>query len=227
MIPTGLKRRTNRTHTKSLILDAALSLFNDEGVATVSTNRIASDLDISPGNLYYHFRNKEQIVERLIVRFRERVIAITSASAAVVAIDELWLALHLMFEVIQDYCFIYRDVDYLLRASPKITEGVQNITARQLQSVRQMCHGLADVSVIVADSDEVDSLALSMTFTTTCWLTFERLLPQSDGRPKAAGYAAYQVLTLLRPYLEPQARAYLTYLRSKYIKRASPPQVAQ
>ena len=79
----------------------------------------------------------------------------------------------------------------------------------------------------MADNDEVDSLALSMTFTTTCWLTFERLLPQSDGGPKGAGYAAYQVLTLLSPYLEPQARAYLTYLRSKYIKRASQPQVAR
>jgi hypothetical protein len=56
-----------------------------------------------------------------------------------------------------------------------------------------------------------------MTFTTTCWLTFVRLLPKRGARSQDAGYAAYQALTLLAPYLEPQARAYLTYLRSKYV----------
>ncbi len=218
IIPTGLNRRTNRKHTRTLILESGLNLFNDEGVAKVSVNRIASTLDISPGNLHYHFRNKEQIIEWLIRRFDERLMGVMSASGAILALDELWLVLHLMFEAIQEYRFIYRDVDYLLNASPKIAERVRSITASQLNSVRQMCHGLAGVSVILAQSDEVDSLALQMTFTTTCWLTFVRLLPQSDGRSNDAGYAAYQVLTLLTPYVEPQARAYLSYLRSKYVK---------
>jgi AcrR family transcriptional regulator len=214
---TGPKRRTDRQNTRTLILESGLRLFNEEGVAKVSTNRIAATLDISPGNLYYHFKNREQIVEWLIRRLDERLIGIMSASAAVVALDEMWLVLHLMFEAIHDYRFIYRDVDYLMSASPKIAERVQHITVRQLSSVRDMCHSLARASVILAKSDEMDSLALQMTFTTTCWLTFVRLLPKRGARSQDAGYAAYQALTLLAPYLEPQARAYLTYLRSKYV----------
>ena len=202
-----------------LILESGLRLFNDAGAAKVSTNRIAAELDISSGNLYYHFKNKEQIVEWLIRRFDERLVGITSASAAVVALDEMWLVLHLIFEAIQDYRFIYRDVDYLVSASPKIAHRVQNITARQLNSVREICHSLARASVILANSDDVDSLVLQITFTTTCWLTFAKLLPRG-GRSQDAGYAAYQALTLLTPYLEPQARSYLTYLRSKYVEHA-------
>jgi AcrR family transcriptional regulator len=203
-----------------LILESGLRLFNDAGVAKVSANLIAAKLDISSGNLYYHFKNKEQIVEWLIRRFDERLVGIMSASAAVVALDEMWLVLHLMFEAIQDYRFIYRDVDYLVNASPKTAKRVQDITERQLSSVREMCRSLARASVILAKSDEVDSLALQMTFTTTCWLTFVRLLPQSGGMTQGAGYAAYQALTLLAAHLGPQARAYLNYLRSKYVKHA-------
>jgi AcrR family transcriptional regulator len=217
---TGPKRRIHRANTRTLILESGLRLFNDDGVAKVSSNRIAAKLDISSGNLYYHFKNKEQIVEWLIRRFDERLVGIMSASAAVVALDEMWLVLHLMFEAIQEYRFIYRDVDYLVNATPRIAKRVQDITERQLNSVREMCHGLARASVILANSDEVDSLALQMTFTTTCWLTFVRLLQQSGDRSEDAGYAAYQALTLLTPYLEPQARAYLTFLRSKYVKHA-------
>ena len=50
------------------IVDTALQLFNERGSATVSTNHIAAAARISPGNLYYHFRNKEEIVRALFER---------------------------------------------------------------------------------------------------------------------------------------------------------------
>jgi AcrR family transcriptional regulator len=48
--------------TKEAIVETAISLFNEQTVAAVSTNHIARDLGISPGNLYYHFRDKEAII---------------------------------------------------------------------------------------------------------------------------------------------------------------------
>ena len=64
MAQYGKVRMPNRER----ILDAALALFNDSGTARISTNHIAAAAGISPGNLYYHFQNKEEIIRALFER---------------------------------------------------------------------------------------------------------------------------------------------------------------
>ena len=61
------------TGTKTRILDTALDLFNRHGERNVTTNHIAEALGISPGNLYYHFRNKTAIVAALFQRYRQQI----------------------------------------------------------------------------------------------------------------------------------------------------------
>ena len=55
------------------IVEASLELFNERGTGNVTTNHIAAHLSISPGNLYYHFRNKEEIIRTLYPRFGDAV----------------------------------------------------------------------------------------------------------------------------------------------------------
>lgn len=51
--------------TSDKIIDTAIRLFNEQGTRAVSTNHIAAAAGISPGNLYYHFRNKEDIIRAI------------------------------------------------------------------------------------------------------------------------------------------------------------------
>lgn len=51
--------------TRDRIVTAALQLFNEQGTRAVSTNHIAAAVGISPGNLYHHFRNKEDIIRAI------------------------------------------------------------------------------------------------------------------------------------------------------------------
>ena len=54
--------RIAKVNTYTRIINASLALFNEEGERNISTNHIAAHLGISPGNLYYHFRNKDEII---------------------------------------------------------------------------------------------------------------------------------------------------------------------
>ena len=205
--------------TRDRILEAALRLFNEEGLPGVSTHRIAAELGISPGNLHYHFKSKRLIVGWLFRRFEDRLAPCLAAAASATALDDLWLSLHLTFEAISEYRFILRDMEYLLNESPELEARAQALTAHQLLAARSLCAGLAAAGVIDAADEDVEMLALQIVFTTTCWFSFTRLMP--GRKPSAYGdaaLAAYYTLTLLSPFVVGESRDYLNFLRAKYLK---------
>lgn len=205
--------------TRDRILESSLRLFNKDGVAAVSTHRIAAELGISPGNLHYHFKTKQLIVTWLFRRFEDRFSPCIEAAASVTALDDLWLSLHLTFEAVSEYRFVYRDIDYLLNEFPELEARAQALTARNVLAANALCAGLAAAGVIDASPEDVEMLALQIVFTTTCWFSFKRLTPRpADGRHAEAALAAYYTLTLLRPYVVGEARDYLNYLRAKYLR---------
>ena len=205
-------------NTRERIVQAALLLFNEQGLAAVSTHKIAAELGISPGNLHYHFKSKQLLVEWLFRRFEQRLTQLNEASVAIGAIDDLWLTLHLRFEAIDAYRFVYRDMAFLCSEFPPLEARAQALTAQNLVAAQALCEGLLAAGVIETSREQAGILALQMVFTTTCWLSFERLVP---GRPALAqadaGMAAFYTLTLISPYVSPESRAYLDYLRGKYL----------
>ncbi len=107
--------------TRDRILATSLALFNEEGVGKVSGSRIAAELGMSQGNLHYHFRRKNEIVERLVRRWEQDIdLVLAGPVADLASIDDLWIFLHLAFEKICEYRFIYRDIDYLLGELPDL-----------------------------------------------------------------------------------------------------------
>jgi AcrR family transcriptional regulator len=203
-------------NTAERILEVSQLLFNEAGSATVSTNRIASELDISAGNLYYHFKTKERIVDVLVRRFEDRLKPIQSSLRSIKAVDDLWLALHLTFEAIHAYRFIFRDADFLMNAYPGAGKRLQRITANSLATTQALCHSLADAGILDATAEEQRTIAFHIVFTATCWFMFAKLAPGAVMDPADTGRAAYHVLTLLMPYLTDDSRHYMLYLRGKY-----------
>jgi AcrR family transcriptional regulator len=209
--------RTERTRNR--ILADSLRLFNELGEANVTTGAIAQSLEISPGNLYYHFRNKDAIVEELFRRFEERMAVEPGIAAdAPGAIEDLWLYLHLMLEAVWESRFLYRNLDDLTARNRKLRESFNRIVERKLAAVVRLCEGLVRARAMRATSEEIRALARNVVVVATYWLNFQSLQGlRDDAAMTDPGQGAYQVMALVAPYLIGDARAHLGRLGRSYV----------
>ena len=216
----GNALRTQRTRNR--VLAESLRLFNEQGEARVTTGTIATALDMSAGNLYYHFRNKEQIVEELFSRFEERIDVEPGAGAGGGdAIEDLWLYLHLMLEAIWEYRFLYGNLDDLLSRSRKLRDHFARIVERKFAVVVALCEGLVRARAMRARPEEIRTLAGNVLLVATYWMSFQALRGGGGARARRddadLGRGAYQVMALIAPYLVGEARAHLDRLSRNYI----------
>ena len=56
------------------ILDAAMILFIEKGYTNTTTQDIVDKVNISRGLLYYHFKNKEDILYCLVEQYSDRLL---------------------------------------------------------------------------------------------------------------------------------------------------------
>src|SRR6266542_3409730 len=137
-------------NTRERILAAALRLFNESGTATVSTNHIADALGISPGNLYYHFRNKEQIIralfEQLFARWDELY---TLPGVCPPTLADLQQLVRATFSISWDYRFLYRELIAWLRRLPRALRSV--CRRRSAARAGRPCHRDPPVRAVLAD----------------------------------------------------------------------------
>ncbi len=213
--------RTQRT--RSRILAESLDLFNARGEAHVTTGMIATALDMSPGNLYYHFRNKDQIIEELFAAFEDRVDVQPQASiGGPEAVEDLWFYLHLMLEGIWDYRFLYRNLDDLVWRNRRLRERFNRIIDRKFEAMVGLCDGLVRTHAMQARPEEIRALARNVLVVATYWLNFRSLrAPRAAAASQAddndLGQGAFQVMALVAPYLVGDARRHLDRLSQHYI----------
>jgi AcrR family transcriptional regulator len=213
----GNALRTQRTRNR--VLAESLRLFNEMGEAQVTTGVIATALDMSPGNLYYHFRNKDQIVEELFRRFEERIdVGPQPAAAGADAIEDLWLYLHLMLEAIWEYRFLYRNLEDLLGRNRRLREHFVRIVERQFGVVVALCEGLVRAQAMQARPAQIRTLARNVLLVATYWLSFRALRAGHGSHDADLGRGAYQVMSLVEPYLVGDARRHMERLSRSYLE---------
>ena len=212
--------RTQRTRQR--VLAESLRLFNERGEANVTTGMIAEALGMSPGNLYYHFRNKDEIVERLFQQFAERMdLEPDVAADAANLIEDLWLYLHLTFEAIWEYRFLYRNLDDLLARNRKLKAQFNGIAERKYQGIVKLCEAMVQAKVMHASTEEIRILARNILVVATYWLNFDSLRERRGRGADGLGQGAYQVMSLIAPYLAGEARRHLREVSRGYIREST------
>jgi AcrR family transcriptional regulator len=189
--------------TRDRILNAALKLFNEQGTAAVSTNHIAAAAGISPGNLYYHFRNKEDIIralfERLFVKWDETYQLPTDRAPGLADFEGLIAS---NYQLIWDYRFAYREMAALLHNDPDLQAQYQALRRRGYAGLEALIEAFATAGVLARPESPQELRAL----TELCWIVSEQWpvnLELRDGAFEAAGIQEGVALMrhIFRPYL--------------------------
>ena len=203
--------------TRQRILDAALAMFNTQGEPHVTTNHIADELEISPGNLYYHFRNKDDIIEQLFAVYEQRMDAALGApSGRLPGLEDVWLQLHLVFECIWDYRFLYRDLVDILSRNRRLRLRFARILKRADEQAHQVMRGLVQAGVMRASADEVDAAATNILVIATFWMNYAAARGDKDERASIRD-GIVQVMMLIAPFLRDAERVHLNTLTRAYL----------
>ena len=204
--------------TRQRILDASLAMFNTQGEPNVTTNHIADELEISPGNLYYHFRNKDDIIEQLFARYEERMdSALAAPSGRLPELEDIWLQLHLVFECIWDYRFLYRDLVEILSRNRRLRLRFARILKRADDRAHGVMRGLSQAGIMRASADELDAAATNVLVLSTFWLNYSAARGDRDEQ-LAIRQGIVQVMMLLAPFLRDAERVHLNTLIRAYLE---------
>ena len=207
--------------TRDRILLTSLQLFNEHGEPRITTNHIADELDISPGNLYYHFRSKDDIIALLFQQFERRMdAALQTPERRVPNMEDMWLYLHLVFENIWEYRFLYRDLDNILSRNKKLRTHFRRILERKISTAAAICKGLVDAGVMNATSEDIAALARNIAVIATYWLNFQSVRASAGAAPDDSdnlGLGVYQVLSLVAPFLNGEARLLFQQISREYL----------
>jgi AcrR family transcriptional regulator len=203
--------------TRERILETSLALFNARGEPNVTTNHIADELEISPGNLYYHFRNKDDIIEQLFAQYEERIDrALVTPEGRLPELEDIWLQLHLVYECIWDFRFLYRDLVDILSRNRKLRMHFARILKRAADSATEVMRGLVQAGIMRASPAEVDATANNILMLATFWLNFSAVRGQTDEQ-EAIRQGIFQVMMLLAPFLRDAERLHLNTLSQAYV----------
>ncbi|MFH1598766.1 MAG: TetR/AcrR family transcriptional regulator [Pseudomonadota bacterium] len=204
--------------TRQRILDASLAMFNEQGEPNVTTNHIADELEISPGNLYYHFRNKDDIIEQLFARYEERMdTALVAPEGRLRDLEDIWLQLHLVFEAIWDYRFLYRDLVDILSRNRRLRLRFARILKRAADNATSGMRGLVQAGVMRASAAEVEATATNILVLATFWLNYASVRGDRDEN-EAIRRGIVQVMMLLSPLLRDAERMHLNTLTQAYLR---------
>jgi AcrR family transcriptional regulator len=216
-MPTAKKPR----RTAERILEVTLDLFNRFGEPNVSTTLISAELQISPGNLYYHYPAKDELINTLFDRYERSLDELLQAAEGVANVEDAWLFFHMLFELIWQYRFLYRDLNDLLSKNRRLETHFQFVLKNKGRAVRAVLDGLVRGEAMTISDEDAEPAATAMVVVLTYWLSYEyvrdpRRALEPETAQAALGRGAFHVLSLLLPHLDPASRSHLHLLAGSY-----------
>lgn len=196
--------------TRDRILKTSLALFNSEGEAQVSTVDIAAVLGISPGNLYYHFKGKEAIIEALFDEFETELRQVLSAPIEKpLSLEDNWIFTYIIFEEINDFRFFYEGMSSILERCPSLRPRLARLLALKKSTTLAILTSLEKQKLVKFLANEKDRLADRLAAHLTFWLQY-RAVTEREATDRARIHdGVFSTVMQIAPYVAADREAYL------------------
>ncbi len=184
--------------TRQRILDAAQRLFNQHGTAHISTNHVADALRMSPGNLYYHYRNKDAIVRALFAQLCDEATRPGLESEEGPPLFQLvaWLERRVM--LLGRYEFFAREVFALTDADTWLRDRFERLTAAdRIQLLHWISSAIERGAVRAIETEARRALAEALILKAWCGALLPR--PPRPGPDRAGAYALDLLAVATKP----------------------------
>jgi AcrR family transcriptional regulator len=222
--PVVVNRASARTRKK--ILGASIDLFNKQGIQNVTTEKIALKIGISPGNLTYHFKRKQDLVIATLTVLEERMRAALSPPTATKTPQYGAAYLIGILHTFWEFRFFFNALTYLLSKDEELREEYFHFHDWALDTVERGLQEMmrnGDLRVI-REPNNTRLLAENMWFQWLSWLRMQQIRSPSATLPE--GEAVYDCAlhhwSLLEPYFSEQyARDLLPAYRTLLLKKKS------
>ena len=182
-------------------------LFNSIGEPNVTTLLISDELEISPGNLYYHFKSKGDIVGELFASYEHEMHDLLAVPEdATISLDQQSFFLHRLFETVARDRFLSQDLVNVLSRYEQLQTRFRRILKKKTHGFRVICESFRRQGVMEITDGELDALCDQLTLTACYWSSFDSLSHLDDRDSMDPGRGVYQMMHLLLPYLGPDEK---------------------
>ncbi len=207
-----------KVKTRDRILNASLSLFNSVGEPNVTTLLISDELDISPGNLYYHFKSKGDIVGELFDSYEDEMVDLLAVPEdADISLDQHSFFLHLLFETVARYRFLYQDLVNVLSRYNQLQTRFRRILKKKTDGFRTLCESFRRQKLMTISDAELNVLCEQLTLTACYWSSFDSLSHLDDRDSVDPGRGVYQMMYLMLPYFSDGEKEQIALMSQDYL----------
>lgn len=178
--------------TNEKITCHALMLFNEKGVDQVSSLEISQALNISYGNLTYHYKKKDDIVLALYTQMQDELNTAINHLVQRIFEETFYLKLvNEIFEIIWDYRFIYLNINSLMNQFTFICESEKSYSATRIKILNRAKKYLIQEGYLKEEvNNNYESLIQNLNMILYGWITDAKLFYEGDESKKIEVYVS-------------------------------------
>lgn len=191
--------------TKQKIILAALELFNEHGERNITTNHIAAHLGISPGNLYYHYRNKQEIIHAIFSVYSDELIdRFTPLQGQHESLTLLKHYLNSIFTLMWKYRFFYANLPEILQRDDKLHTDYIAVQDRLQANLIKIVRAFVELELLDISEEGMPTISTTLHLVASTWLSYQSAMSlQTRITEQVIHKGMLQMISIVKPVATP------------------------